>query len=75
MINQHTRIMNYLQDHGTITPMEAFEKLYITKLSTRIGEMIQNGAPIGKAMQVEKKPDGTKVRYMKYFLAEFGEEN
>lgn len=75
MNNQHMQIMGYLERHGSITPMEAFENLHITKLSTRIGEMVREGAPIARAMQNVKKADGSSVRYMKYFLAEFKEEN
>lgn len=69
MINQHERIMNYMRDHGSITPMEAFTELGITKLSTRIGEMILKGkTPIYKEMQAVKRADGTTVRYMKYYI-------
>ena len=43
---QHERILQYMDVHGSITPMEAFSELGITKLSTRIGEMIASGISI-----------------------------
>lgn len=37
---QHERILRFLDENGSITPMEAFSELGITKLSTRIGEKV-----------------------------------
>jgi hypothetical protein len=35
-MNQYERIDKYLDDFGSISPMEAFHDLGITKLATRI---------------------------------------
>lgn len=40
---QHMRIALYCKTHKWITPNDAWGKLHITKLSTRIGEMIRKG--------------------------------
>ena len=42
-MNQKERIINYMKNNGSITPMEAFSELGITKLSTRISEMTREG--------------------------------
>lgn len=42
-MTQHEAIINYLKQNGSITPMEAFDQLGITKLSTRIGELKKQG--------------------------------
>lgn len=70
MGKQHERILQYLDEFGSITPMEAFSDLGITKLSTRIGEMIRKGVKIEKTMEVSKNRFGEKVSYMRYTKGE-----
>lgn len=65
-MTQHQRIEKYLDDFGSISPMEAFLDLGITKLSTRIGEMIRDGQRIEKRIETAKNRYGDKVRYMRY---------
>ena len=38
-MTQSERILKYINDFGSITPMQAFGDLGITKLATRISEM------------------------------------
>lgn len=65
--NQHKKIWNFLEDHPEgITPYEAFLVLRITKLSTRIGEMIVLGYPILKIPEVNVNENGEKTHYMRY---------
>lgn len=59
---QYVQIYQFVRKNGSITPMQAFSELGITKLATRISEMTKNGD-----YSVKKTPimiDGT--RYMKY---------
>lgn len=67
--NQHEKIKRYLDNHPEgITPYEAFVHLRITKLSTRIGEIIREGSyPISKLMEYKMKDDGTVEHYMRYW--------
>jgi hypothetical protein len=67
---QHERISDFIDRHGSITPMEAFTELGITKLSTRVGEMIRNGEKITKHRETGKNRYGEKVTYMKYTKGE-----
>lgn len=70
-INQHKKIADYLERHPEgITPFEAFLHLKITKLATRIGEMIRDGYPIKKLMEYKIKDDGTMEHYMRYWRDE-----
>ena len=59
--SQHKKILHYLQNHEWISPMEAWNILHITKLSTRVGELIDNG------YEFEKEWVGNH-EYMKYRL-------
>lgn len=63
---QHGRILEYMAKHGSITPMEAFSELGITKLSTRVGEMIADGIAIEKEREHGINRYGEKVTYMRY---------
>ena len=68
-MTQHEKILNFLYKNGSITPMEAFRCLGITKLSTRIGEIeIVKGIKINHVMVTDKKPNGETKRYMCYTL-------
>ena len=46
MKNQRELILQYIEDFGSITPMQAFADLGITKLATRISEMRRDGIAI-----------------------------
>ena len=66
-MTQHSKSLNYLFRHPEgITPFEAFIELRITKLSTRIGELISMGYEIEKIPESRKNADGETVRYMRY---------
>ena len=67
-MTQHERIMSYLERNESITPMEAFGDLGITKLATRISELRQNGVNIGDAYVDGHNRFGDPVRYKKYWL-------
>lgn len=65
---QAARIIRYLEDHPEgITPYEAFVFLRITKLATRISELIRDGyTGIEKVPEIQKYPNGETIRYMRY---------
>ena len=43
-MTQIEAISKYIDDFGSISPIEAFSDLGITKLATRISEMVRDGA-------------------------------
>lgn len=61
--------MQYLDDFGSITPMEAFSDLGITKLATRISEMSRMGYAFNKTMTTSLNRYGKAVSYMRYTKA------
>lgn len=67
-MNQYDRIMQYMKDFGSISPMEAFRDLGITKLATRISELKSDGIEFDQRMESAKNRYGDKVRYMWYFF-------
>ena len=66
---QRQRIMEYMQECGAITPMEAIYDLGCTKLATRISELIREGHDIKKEMVYRKNRFGQTVHFMRYRLA------
>jgi len=65
-MTQYERILDYLDTFGSITPMEAFMDLGITKLATRISEMTAEGMEFNKERVKAKNRYGESVSYMRY---------
>lgn len=69
-MTQRDAILNYINEFGSITPMEAFADLGITKLATRISEMRKDGMQFKIEMVTVKGRYERMVTYAKYSLAE-----
>ena len=70
-ITQRPLILKYIKDFGSITPMEAFGDLGITKLATRISEMRKDGMQFKIENVKTKNRYGKTVWFAKYsFLKE-----
>lgn len=66
---QYDDILRFINEVGSITPMEAFSELGITKLSTRISEMrSRRGIEFEKRYVQGKNRYGRKIQYMRYSL-------
>ena len=64
-MNQYEKILQYINDFGSISPMEAFSDLGITKLATRISEMRRDGIEFNQRIETSKNRYGEKVNYMR----------
>ena len=69
-MTQKDHIIDYIERFGSITPMEAFSDLGITKLATRVSEMREAGTDIIGEWESTKNRYGKTVRYMRYRLGE-----
>ena len=68
---QKELILKYLHDFGSITPMQAFSDLGITKLSTRVSEMRSDDGIKFKIESVKiKNRYGKTVHFSRYSLEE-----
>lgn len=67
-MTQGEAILEYLKHHETISPMDAFYELGITKLATRVGELIRDGYKITKTPVNGTNRYGESTRYMVYAL-------
>ena len=66
MITQKQRILHYISEFGSITPMDAFNDLGITKLATRVSELRRDGKIIVGTMEKSRNRYGQPVDYMRY---------
>lgn len=66
-MTQKERIIDYIRLHGSITTMEAFSNLHITRLSARIEELKKDGYKIHCTIVTKPGTDG-RVRYGRYSL-------
>ena len=69
-MRQRDAILEYIKEFGSITPMQAFHDLGITKLATRISEMRKDGIKLKIETVSVKNRYGKSVSYAKYSQAE-----
>ena len=69
-LTQHDLVLNYIKQFGSITPLEAFNDLGITKLATRISEMRREGIEIEGETIAVKNRFGQKCYVKRYTLKE-----
>lgn len=68
-MTQNEKVLKYMREHGSISSMEAFGTLHITRLSARIFDLRKSGYNIGS---VYKRVTDTSGNFMygydRYFL-------
>ena len=69
-MTQKKLILNYIADFGSITPMEAFSDLGITKLATRISELRKEGTEFKIETVKGKNRYGKTTRFARYSFPE-----
>ena len=69
-MTQREAIIEYITEFGSITPMQAFADLGITKLATRISEMRKEGMDFKIEMVSTKNRYGKSVSFAKYSFKE-----
>jgi hypothetical protein len=68
-ITQQDRIINYLNDYCTITPLQAMRDLGCYRLSARIFDLKENGYNIDTKMVEVKNRYGGTTKVAEYSLA------
>lgn len=61
-MTQSEQILNYMKEYGSITSMEAFSRLGITRLSARIYDLRKEGVKI-----VQERKSGTGGKHYDVF--------
>ncbi len=65
-MTQKEMVLQYIEDFGSITPMQAYSDLGITKLATRISEMRKKGMEFKIEIIKGKNRYGKPMRYARY---------
>lgn len=69
-MTQTERILQYLKDFGSITPLQALSDLGVMRLGARIWDLRQAGYPITRRMVGSKNRYGEAVSFAEYRLEE-----
>lgn len=72
-MTQCQMIIEYIDMFGSITTMEAFSDLGITRLASRISDLKKQGYDFEDEMEVKKNRYGKKVAYKRYWRKENGQ--
>lgn len=67
-VNQRQRIIDYINQFGSITSKDAYDDLGITQLATRIKELKEKGYRFETKWESSKNRYGEKVDFKRYFL-------
>ena len=68
-MTQCDKVLKYINDFGSITPLEAMNDLGIMRLAARINDLSNKGISIKRELIKSKNRYGETVRYAKYSLA------
>ncbi len=67
---QCDRILRHLNDHGSITSLEAVQEYGILRLASRINDLKRRGHKIISITEKSKNRYGEPTKYSVYMLAE-----
>lgn len=65
---QKAKIIEYCEEHGSITIREAFTKLNINSPSKRISEIRSSKEYIVESKEESRTKDGITTRWKRYFI-------
>ena len=74
MVSQKQMVLDYITEFGSITPIDAFRDLGVTRLAAKVFELKKDGHDIDKVIETGKNRFGNRTRYARYSFGK-GEEN
>lgn len=63
-------ILNYMKEHGSITPKDAYREFDCMRLAAQIYILKHQGIPIKTTLETARNRSGKIVRYARYSLCE-----
>lgn len=70
MMTQCEKVLEYMMDFGSITPLDAMRDIGCMRLASRIADLREQGYPIGRRMKTSKNRYGKTVSFAEYYLIE-----
>lgn len=74
MVSQKEMVLDYIREFGSITPIDAFRDLGITRLSAVVFNLREEGHNIEKVIETGRNRFGNQTRYARYSFGK-GEDN
>ena len=74
MVSQKSMVLDYIEEFGSITPIDAFRDLGITRLSAIVFNLKEEGHDIDKVIETGKNRFSNRTRYARYSFGK-GEDN
>lgn len=65
---QCERILQYIEETGSITQMEALKEFGCMRLASRISDLKRQGVPVKRTMETAKNRYGEPVSYARYSI-------
>ena len=69
-MTQCEKILKYIEEQGSITPLDAMREFSCMRLASRITDLKKAGYKINSKMVTSKNKYGENVRYAMYTLSE-----
>lgn len=66
MVSQKEMVIDYISEFGSITPIDAFRDLGITRLSAVVFNLREEGYNIEKVIETGRNRFGNHTRYARY---------
>ena len=67
-MTQCEKVLEYMKDFGSISPLEAMQDIGCMRLAARIADLREQGHPIGRRMKTSKNRYGRDVSFAEYYL-------
>lgn len=68
MMTQCEKVLEYMKEFGSITPLEAIQDIGCMRLASRIADLKDQGHPIGRRIKTSKNRYGKSVSFAEYYL-------
>ena len=67
---QNERILDYIEDFGSITQLEALKDLGVMRLASRVSDLRKRGYPIQSKVEQVKNRYGEACRVKRYYMGD-----
>ena len=67
-LTQCDKILQYIEEKGSITPLDALREFGCMRLASRMCDIKKMGYPVRRTMEVSKNRYGEPVRFAKYTI-------
>jgi len=69
-LNQCDKILAYIREHGSITPLDALREFGCMRLASRMSDLKGRGYNVKSVMETSKNKNGESVSYARYTICE-----